>query len=276
MKLLDIYKETLFLFRDRIQNSQLEALLILALALNKPKEYILAHQEIELSEIEVEKIRRLRDKRLSGIPYTYLKKEKEFFGINFLIEEGVLIPRPETEILVEVVLKEGRFNNGLDLFCGSGIIGLSILYNNGCKKFLGIDISQKCIDICKINANRLGLTERAGFIVADIRRLILEETFDLIVANPPYIPESRWEELEIEVKNEPQEALLGGKEGLDFYPEIARIISRNLTEGGLFAIEIGGEEQVDKVKKIFWNYNIKDVNITNDLSNVPRVIWGRK
>lgn len=276
MKLLDIYKETLFLFRDRIQNSQLEALLILALALNKPKEYILAHQEIELSEIEVEKIRRFRDKRLSGIPYTYLKKEKEFFGINFLIEEGVLIPRPETEILVEVVLKEGRFNNGLDLFCGSGIIGLSILYNNGCKKFLGIDISQKCIDICKINANRLGLTERAGFIVADIRRLILEETFDLIVANPPYIPESRWEELEIEVKNEPQEALLGGKEGLDFYPEIARIISRNLTEGGLFAIEIGGEEQVDKVKKIFWNYNIKDVNITNDLSNVPRVIWGRK
>lgn len=275
MKLLELYKETLSLFRDKISNSQIETLLILSLALDRPKEYILAHQEIEVSEEEVEKVRKIRDKRLSGIPYAYLKKEKEFFGISFFIEEGVLIPRPETEVLVEIVLKEGKFNSGLDLFCGSGIIALSILYNNGCERFLGIDVSQKCIDVCRINANRLILTDRVRFIKADIRDLILEETFDLIVANPPYIPESRWEELEREVKSEPKEALLGGKEGLDFYPEIARIISNNLVEDGLFAVEIGGEEQVDKVKEIFRNYNIRYINVANDLSDIPRVIWGR-
>ncbi len=275
MKLIDAYRETIRLFRDKIPNFQLEALLILSLVLDKPKEYILAHQESELSEAEVEKIRELIDKRLSGIPYAYLKKEKEFFGIRFSVEEGVLIPRPETETLVEIVLKMGPFTKGLDLFCGSGIIGLTILYSNGCKEFTGIDMSQKCIDVSIANASRLGLINRTRFIMADIRSLSLEEDFDLIVANPPYIPDDRWNELDREVRSEPREALLGGKEGLDFYPEIAKVISKNLVREGVFAVEIGGKDQVDKIRQIFKDYNIINVNVENDLNGIPRVIWGR-
>lgn len=276
MKLGDIYRETISLFKDKISNSHLEVILILSLALNRSKEYIIAHEELELSQTEIDRIKELREKRLSGIPYAYLKKEKEFFGIKFFVEEGALIPRPETEVLVETVLKNEPFNKGLDLFCGSGIIGLTILYKNGCEEFLGIDISQKCIDVSIINASKLGLINRTRFIRADIRDLCLKEDFDLITANPPYIPDSEWEKLDIEVKNEPKEALLGGKDGLDFYPEIARIITTNLIKGGLFAVEIGGKVHVDRVKQIFKRYNIRDINVVNDLNDIPRVIWGRK
>lgn len=276
MTLGDVYKEVLKLFKDKFSNSYLEAILIISLGLDKPKEYILAHQEIELSEQEVEKIKELVKKRLAGIPYAYLKKEKEFFGINFFIEEGVLIPRPETETIIEIVLEKGPFINGLDLFCGSGIIGLTILYKKVCQRFLGVDISSKSIEVAIINAKRLGVLERCSFLKADIKGLSLEEKFDLIVANPPYLPTYIWESLPLEVKQEPREALLGGEDGLIFYPEIARIISKNLVKGGLFAIEIGREEQINRVREIFLDYDIKDIRIKEDLSGLPRVIWGRK
>lgn len=276
MTIGDVYKEILRLFKDKFANSHLEAILIISLGLDKPKEYILAHQEIEVSKNELERIKELVIRRLSGVPYAYLKREKEFFGINFFIEEGVLIPRPETETIVEIVLSEGIFVNGLDLFCGSGIIGLTILYKGGCRRFLGIDISDKSIEVATINAERLGVLERCNFLKADIKDLSLEENFDLIVANPPYLPVSIWNSLPLEVRQEPKEALIGGKDGLEFYPEIARIISKNLLKGGLFAVEIGGEEQMDKVKEIFLSYNIKDIRIKEDLAGLPRVIWGRK
>ncbi len=276
MTLGDVYKEVLRLFKDKLPNSHLEAILIISLGLERPKEYILAHQEIELSKDELERIRELANKRLAGIPYAYLKKEKEFFGINFFIEEGVLIPRPETETIVEIVLSEGIFVSGLDLFCGSGIIGLTILYKGFCQRFLGIDISNKSIEVSTINAERLGVSEKCSFLKVDIRGLSLEENFDLIVANPPYLPTSMWNSLAQEVRQEPKEALLGGDDGLEFYPDIARIISKNLLKGGLFAVEIGGEEHIDKVKEIFLSYNIKDIRVKEDLAGLPRVIWGRK
>ncbi|MBC7319064.1 peptide chain release factor N(5)-glutamine methyltransferase [bacterium] len=276
MTLGNVYREVFKLFKDKFPNSQLEAVLILSLGLDKPKEYILAHQELELSKEEIERIKELVDKRLSGIPYAYLKKEKEFFGINFFIEEGVLIPRPETETIVEIVLEEGPFIKGLDLFCGSGVIGLTILYKGTCQKLLGIDISSKSIEVATINAKRLELLERCRFLKADIKGLLLEESFDLIVANPPYLPASMWDSLDPEVRQEPKEALLGGEDGLIFYPEIARIISKNLVDGGLFAVEIGGKEQVNKVKEIFSSYNIKEIHIREDLAGLPRVIWGKK
>ncbi|MCX7795460.1 MAG: peptide chain release factor N(5)-glutamine methyltransferase [bacterium] len=276
MTIGDIYKEVLELFRDKFSNSYLEAILIISLGLGKSKEYILAHQEVELSEKEIAKIKGLVEKRLAGVPYAYLKKEKEFFGINFFIDEGVLIPRPETETIVEIVLEEGPFVNGLDLFCGSGIIGLTILCKEACQRFIGIDISSKSIEVATINAEKLGLLERVNFLKADIRSLALEEDFDLIVANPPYLPVSAWDSLPQEVRQEPKEALLGGDDGLIFYPEIAKIITKNLVKGGLFAVEIGKKEQVDRVKEIFLSYNIKDVRVKEDLSGLPRVIWGRK
>jgi len=276
MTLRDVYRETVSLFRGKIPNSHLEAILIISLALDKPKEYILAHQDLEISPEEIERIKELSIKRVSGIPYAYLKKEKEFFGLNFYIDEGVLIPRPETETLVEVVLQEGPFINGLDLFCGSGIIGLSTLYYNACRRFLGVDISSRSIEVADINARRLGLSDRYRLIKADVRSLYLEEEFDLIVANPPYLPSSVWDSLDLEVKNEPKEALLGGEDGLIFYPEIARLISENLVEGGLFAVEIGGDEQVDRVKEIFMSYNIRRMKVKEDLAGISRVIWGRK
>ena len=276
MTLRDVYRETVSLFRGKIPNSHLEAILIISLALDKPKEYILAHQDLEISPEEIERIKELSIKSVSGIPYAYLKKEKEFFGLNFYIDEGVLIPRPETETLVEVVLQEGPFINGLDLFCGSGIIGLSTLYYNACRRFLGVDISSRSIEVADINARRLGLSDRYRLIKADVRSLYLEEEFDLIVANPPYLPSSVWDSLDLEVKNEPKEALLGGEDGLIFYPEIARLISENLVEGGLFAVEIGGDEQVDRVKEIFMSYNIRRMKVKEDLAGISRVIWGRK
>lgn len=276
MILGDIYKEVLRLFKDKFSNSHLEAILIISLSLNRPKEYILTHPEIEVSEDELERIKELVNRRLSGVPYAYLKREKEFFGINFFIEEGVLIPRPETETIVEIVLNEGIFVNGLDIFCGSGIIGVTILYKGGCRRFLGIDISSKSIEVATINAERLGVLGRCNFLKADIKDLFLEENFDLIVANPPYLPMFMWNFLAPEVRQEPKEALIGGEDGLEFYPDIARIISKNLLKGGLFAVEIGGEEQIDKVKEIFLGYNIKDIRVKEDLAGLPRVIWGRK
>lgn len=277
MNLGEINREAIELFnRTSIPNSQLEASLILSLALGKTKEYIISHPELEIDDITLLRIKELIFKRLSGIPYAYLSREKEFFGINFFVDYGVLVPRPETEALVEIVLREGPFDKGLDLFCGIGIIGLTILYNNGCKLFTGIDVSPTSIELAEKNSRILNLKDRTRFISGDIEEIYLEETFDLIVANPPYIPESEWEKLPLEVKNEPKDALLGGKDGLKFYPVIASIVRKNLASRGLFAVEIGGEGQVTKVEKIFRDYDLSPISVAYDLAGIPRVIWGRK
>ncbi|MGC8889280.1 MAG: N5-glutamine methyltransferase family protein [bacterium] len=274
MKLDKIKREVIrVLSKAGITDSHLEALLILSLVLGKNKEYIISHPELEIEDALLVKIEEIVSKRASGIPYAYLSKEKEFFGIKFLLDYGVLIPRAETETLVEVVLKEGPFSNGLDLFCGIGVIALSILYKDGCKVFTGIDISPISIRLAEENAKRLGLNNKTRFILRNIEDTLIEEMFDLIVANPPYIPDKAWEWLPVEVKNEPKDALLGGRDGLNFYPIIASIVRKNLLDGGLFAIEIGGENQVPKVKEIFKDFS---THIAYDLGGTPRVVWGRK
>jgi|YelNatPaOPRAMG01_1025707.scaffolds.fasta_scaffold00240_9 release factor glutamine methyltransferase len=274
MNLGKINREIIRVFNEAgIYNSHLEAILILSLVLGKDKEYIISHPELDIEDNVLTTIKELVKKRVSGIPYAYLSKEKEFFGIRFLLDYGVFIPRPETEILVELVLKEGPFNKGLDLFCGIGVIALSILYKDRCEVFTGIDVSPISIELAKENAKILGLKNRAKFILGDIRNISIDDMFDIIVANPPYIPDQEWERLPIEIKNEPQNALLGGEDGLRFYPIIASIIKKNLIYGGLFAVEIGGEEQVLKVKEIFKDFS---PNITYDLAGIPRIVWGWK
>jgi len=277
MKLGEINKEAIETFNKAdIPNSQLETSLTLSLALDKSKEYMLSHPELEIDSTTLLKIKELISKRVSGVPYAYLSREKEFFGIKFLVDYGVLIPRPETETLVEIVLMEGPFDKGLDLFCGIGIIGLTILYKDCCKQFTGIDISSTSIELAKKNSEMLNLKDRIKLIRSDISNINIKENFDLIVANPPYIPESEWEKLPLEVKNEPKDTLLGGKDGLKFYPVIASIVKGNLLPKGLCAVEIGGEEQVPRVKEIFKNYGINRINVTSDLAGIPRVIWGKK
>jgi release factor glutamine methyltransferase len=246
-KVWDLIRELSSELKNVAENPVLEAILIAAKVLGVRKEDVVT-KDIIVSEKEKSIIKELVEKRANGYPLHYILGEKEFMGLSFFVEEGVFIPRPETEELVEMALdliKRYGLRVVADVGTGSGAIGVSIAKFSGAIVF-ATDISEKAVEVSLKNAKRHGVLDR--FVVK--RGRFLEpfekdyEKIEMILSNPPYVKMSA--RLPQDVLFEPSEALFAGEDGLDFYREFFR---RYSTEGKIVLMEIG-EDQVEELKKI--------------------------
>lgn len=212
-------------------------------------------------------------------PVSHIIGRKGFWKILLQVNKNVLTPRPETEVIVDEVLKafpESMSFNMLDLGVGSGTILLAILAERPAAKGLGVDVSEEALAVARENAASLDLNNRTALLRGDWTTGLGDEGFDLVVSNPPYIASHIIETLEPEVRDhEPRLALDGGPDGLDAYRHLAPEILRVLKPGGMFAVEIGYDQSAD-VEALFRQAGASNVRTIKDLSTHDRVVTGVK
>lgn len=260
--------------KSNIENPIQQAKIVLASVLQKEKEYILINEnEVLQNEVYNEFIEKTQ-KLQRGIPLQYITHIQEFMGMEFFVDENVLIPRPDTEILVEEVLNLiGKQENlsVLDMCTGSGAIAVSIAKNtNNCKVY-AVDISKSALEVAKKNAIKNEVYEKIEFINSNMfENIDINKKFDIIVSNPPYIETKTIDTLDVQVQNEPKIALDGGLDGLDFYRDILKNSKKYLKENGIIAMEIGynqGKSVTDLFKTQYENVYCK-----KDLAGNDRVV----
>ena len=264
---------------------RLETILILCKLLDVDKSYIYTYGDKEVEDYIADKFLELMEKRHSGYPIQYILGEREFMGLDFYLEEGVLVPRPDTEVLVEYIIEYIKKNykedniNVLDIGIGSGAIALSMAYYLKNIQVVGIDISHTAIKVANINKEKFKLSNvnfYKGDLFKALEGLNMEGKFDIIVSNPPYIKRLDIESLDIQVKDyEPRLALDGGIDGLDFYRRITKRSLEYLKDNSLLIYEIG-YEQGKEVEDILKVWGFKDISILKDLGGHDRVVLGIK
>lgn len=262
---------------NNIESASFEAMCILEHVFGK-KLSVLLLEKPTASEEQKNTVNNLAYRRISGYPLQYLLGKSEFFGLPFYVGEGVLIPRQDTETLVETVLKIKLPENPkiLDLCSGSGCIAVSLALNIKNADVTAVEISDKAAEYIKKNAE-LNNTD-LNIVKDDVLSEKTAEIFsgiDAIVCNPPYLTADDMKSLQKEVTFEPETALFGGKDGLDFYRNITKLWKDCLKSGGILAYEIGmGQE--DAVMKILEENNFINIEMTEDLSGIIRVVRGEK
>lgn len=262
----------------------LEVVLLLSNLLNVDETYIYTYGEKEVPKAIEEEFLEKIILRKKGYPLQYILEEVEFMGLKFYVNEGVLIPRQDTEILVEYILnimEKEREYTIVELGTGSGCISLSLAYYFKGKIFIyAVDIEDEALKIAKKNLEKLNLEKKVRILKGDlfkgIENLNLEEKVDIIVSNPPYIPSKTINSLQEEVKkHEPIKALDGGEDGLDFYRRIVPESKKYLNKTGLLVLEIG-YDQGEKVSNIFKAEGYRDIEIIKDLQGHDRVVVGKR
>lgn len=235
-------------------------------------EYLL-NPKREVSEKEYNRYMDFIKKRGEHIPYQYIIQSQEFMGLPFYVNENVLIPRQDTEVLVEHAMKYANNARVLDVCTGSGCIAISIAKLCKVKSMTAVDISDKALTVAEKNAKDLGVD--VTFIESDLYHAV-QGTFDMIVSNPPYIPTKVVDGLMPEVKDhEPRLALDGEEDGLVFYHRLAEESLPFLVKGGRILMEIGCE-QGESVSKIFCSKSYQEVKVIKDLSGLDRVVVARR
>ena len=287
MKIRELLKETeQLLTQNKIEDSAIKARVLLQYVLKKEKNYFIINSEEEVPyEMEMQ-YKQFVQELLQGKPLQYITSVAEFMGLNFYVNENVLIPQPDTEILVEETIMEieqlrkedpSKVVRILDLCTGSGAIAISLAKymqkENKEKRIVEIyagDISQKALEVAKRNAKQHEV--KVNWILSNMFENITEQ-FDIIVSNPPYIEQSIIQTLPKEVQNEPYIALNGGKDGLDFYRIIANTGTRYLrNSNGSILVEIG-YNQKESVMELFRKANLyDDISCMKDLAGNDRVV----
>ena len=235
------------ILKDRlIPNFQLDTEILMAKTIDEDRNYVLLNSNNPLDKNELNNFFKLIERRSFGKPVAYLTNKKFFWDSEFFVTKNTLIPRPDTEIIVENVLyltKQKNYINILDIGVGSGCILLTILKERKNFYGTGIDISQKCLNISKINANRLNVTSRLKLFKSDVDKFNLGK-YDLIVSNPPYIKTCKLKYLERDVvKFEPRLALNGGLDGLSEIRKVIKKSSELIKKNGKFILEIGFDQK---------------------------------
>ncbi len=255
-----------------------ETLSLAALTLSLRKEEILTRGDREMDSAALERLEGLLGERRKGKPLAYITGEKEFFSLPFLVDERVLIPRPETELLVEEALRVLRLRpHGaaiLDMGTGSGAVGVTVAKMGGVG-VICVDNSQPALVVARENARRLGVRKETRFVCSDLFRGLREGLcFDLILANLPYVSESLWPKLDRDVREfEPAGALIGGEDGLDVYRRFAGQVKGRVASGGVIICEIDGPGQAESLSAIL-NAQGFSVASKRDYSDRERIVIG--
>ncbi|MGB9597878.1 MAG: peptide chain release factor N(5)-glutamine methyltransferase [Candidatus Poribacteria bacterium] len=256
-----------------INTAQLDTEVLLAYVLNIDRVSLYLNQEIVLDIEKVNRFKSLIERRLTHTPISYLTGHKEFMSLDFKVNENVLIPRPETEILTEYVI-ESYINHSeiLEIGTGSGVIAISIAKYKQNASVLATDLSINALILARENAVINGVEKRISFVQTDLFDAIsMDYKFNWIVSNPPYVPTHDIEKLSKEIKYEPVMALDGGKDGLNIIRKIICNAYKFLAPNGRLAIEIGygQSEAVLKIAKEIGKYS--DYSFINDYAGIPRV-----
>jgi release factor glutamine methyltransferase len=264
--------------RNNIKSALLDSEILLSKAINKSREFIILNQNHDISKKEYDYLREMINQRTKGKPLAYITGKKFFWKYEFFINEKVLIPRPDTELIVEQVLKIYKKKNKisfLDIGFGSGCILLSILKEK--KYFLatGVDISNYASKVCKINAYKLGVSNRVRLFKSDIDKFSGGK-YDLIISNPPYIDNLDLKYLEKDVINfEPKLALDGGLDGISEIRKVIKKSSELIKNNGKLILEIA-YNQKEEVKRLLRQDSFYINSIIKDLAGNDRCIVSTK
>ncbi|MDD6119602.1 MAG: peptide chain release factor N(5)-glutamine methyltransferase [Selenomonadaceae bacterium] len=273
-----ILKWTENFFREKgIESPRLDAEVLLAYLLQKERIYLYVHFDEPLERAELARFHEMVKKRVQRVPVAYILGEKEFMGLTFKVTSDTLVPRPDTEVLVQAAIERlkalGRLAKFADIGTGTGAICLSVLHYTEDTTAATVDISPTARAVAEENAVALGLTERVTFYTGDLLEPLKEQKFAAILSNPPYIPDGDVAGLQAEVRlSEPHTALAGGADGLDFYRRLCSEGPELLENGGFMAFEVGvGQAHaVEALAKE--NELIARTEIIKDLAGIERVV----
>lgn len=254
-----------------VQTAVLDTQLLMCYVMDMDKLRLLISGDMPLNQAEEEKFVQLIDRRKNGEPVQYILGRCEFMSLDFDVNPNVLIPRPDTETLVEAVLERVDGGEVLEIGSGSGCIPISLAYYNKNIRAVSMDISPMATKTAMGNAEKNGVADRVQFITKSVFDGI-DGVYDCIVSNPPYIETDVVPTLQVEVQKEPVLALDGGEDGLDFYKYIIQNAPQHLREGGLLAFEIG-YEQGRAVSSLMEN-DFENIEIIKDLAGLDRVVLG--
>jgi release factor glutamine methyltransferase len=233
--------------RSNNLNSRLDSEILVSYLINVPREIIYSKLKENLPSNKTEELQKLVNRRAKKEPIAYILNNKEFWSTNFYVDRSVLIPRPETEVLIDLILSHINNKNNyfriLDIGTGSGCILISLLKELISAKGIGIDKSSKAIAIANKNSISQQVNNRATFKNLNLEEIKFDKKFDLIVSNPPYLPDVSLKNLNPDIKlYEPKIALQGGVQGVDFLYKIINLASKILKINGLLALEIGDNQ----------------------------------
>ena len=256
--------------KDILETNNNDLIIALTYLLNTNKNLLFLNKEEILDEkIEIE-LKKINDKINEGYPLQYAIGKWNFYGLDLLVDKRALIPRYETEILVDLIINDNSNNKKiLDIGTGSGAISLALSKNLKDSKIIGVDISKNAIDLANENKIKLNINN-VEFKESDIFSNI-DEKFDIIVSNPPYINKEDFEKLDKKLYYEPQNALYGGEDGLYFYKKIIKNAKNFLNKNGKIYLEIG-YDQKDSISDLLEEYGYKQIESYKDFNDFDRII----
>ncbi|TDP91741.1 release factor glutamine methyltransferase [Halanaerobium saccharolyticum] len=267
-----------FLAEKGIESSRLDAEVLMADLLDMERINLYVKYDYPLKSNEIDTYREMIKKRAQRLPVAYITEKKEFMSLEFMVKEGVLIPRPETENLVETVIeycREQEIENPqiIDVGTGSGAIAVSLAHYLDDAKVVGVDLSPEAIKVARQNMEKHELSERMSILKSDLLSEFIKREIkgiDIVVSNPPYISEAEMEDLAPEVKKEPKTALKAGEDGLEYYRRLIPEAEKVLKNEGRIFLEIG-YQQAEAVTDLFgekWT----EVEVEKDYSKNDRIV----
>ncbi len=261
---------------SRISESpRLDAEILLCRTINMPRSYLFAHPEDELDDFTLERFEEVLARRESGAPMAYIMGTKEFWSHEFAVSPATLVPRPETELLVNLALCEIPRDEEwrvLDLGTGSGAIAISIACDRPLSQLTAVDISEAALTVAHENANALA-PGNVEYLLGSWTEPVADRVFDLVVSNPPYVRAD--DEALAKLRHEPQSALVAGADGLDAIRILAADCAQIMRPGGLLLIEHGCDQAAD-VAALLSARGWTDIQCHNDLAGLPRVTAARR
>ena len=261
-----------FLTSHNITEAQLDAEVLLCGVLKIKRNNLVTLRQETITQEQNQQYQNYLNRRITGEPVDYILGNSEFMGLTFKVNQNVLIPRPETELIVEQAnkfIKENKFKQVLDLCTGSGAIAVSVAHYNEDVSVVASDISQKALEIAKENAITNNVSKKIEFIESNMFSNIINKKFDIIISNPPYVTKKEYEGLERELFFEPKNAFLAGEDGLEFYKIIADNSARYLNSKGVLLLELNANISL-QIADLFSDFLF--VKIIKDYSGLDRIL----
>jgi release factor glutamine methyltransferase len=254
-----------------ISNAKLEVEWFLCHILNYQRIDLYVQFEQPLMKDELAQFKEMVRRRIEGEPFQHILGKADFYGRDFIVNKHVLIPRAETEIIIELLKKRDAVESILEIGTGSGCIAITMSLENLTTSIIATDVSKEALNVAKENTQKFGV-ENIGFKVHDFLQTGINSTFDVVISNPPYIGSDEMDGLQKEVHDyDPKIALTDNDDGLSFYRRFAELGTSLLNENGYMLLEFGGAHQVVAISEIFESHQF-NVKFHNDLQGDPRIV----